>query len=189
MDRKENKERDIDSAFLNDDLKRNPFAVDENYFNQLQEDILAQIKLPQTNETGFTIPDNYQENLTQKLLSEVKLTALKQESSDLFAVPSYYFEAFDEKIISKTTSKKARIFTLSVVKYASAAIILLALSFGVYLNYQNTQTVNYKLSTIPDEEIVNYLKFHSDANDVNLIIENLDDVSTFENDLNQEISN
>ncbi|KHJ38500.1 hypothetical protein PBAC_12950 [Pedobacter glucosidilyticus] len=189
MDRKENKERDMDSAFLNDDLKRNPFAVDENYFNQLQEGILAQIKLPQTSETGFTMPDYYQENLTQKLLSEVKLAALKQESSDLFTVPSYYFEALDEKIISKTTSKKARIFTLSIVRYAPAAVLLLALSFGIYLNYQNTQTVDHKLSTIPDEEIVNYLKFHSDANDVNLIIENLDDVSTFESDISQEISN
>lgn len=189
MDREENKERDIDSAFLNDDLKRNPFVVDENYFNQLQEGILAQIKLPKATDVGFTTPEAYQENLTQQLLSEVKLLALKQESKDLFKVPENYFELLEEKTISKSTIKKTSIFTLNIIKYASAAVVLLALSFGIYLNYQHTQTVDHKLSTIPDEEIVNYLKFHSDANDVNLIIENLDDVSTFESDISQEISN
>jgi hypothetical protein len=188
MDKEENKEREMDSAFLNDHLKSNPFKVDENYFNQLQEGILAQIKLPKATDVGFTTPEAYQENLTQRLLSEVKLLALKQESKNLFKVPENYFDLLEEKTISQSVSKKVSIFTLSMVKYASAAVVLLALSFGIYLNYQNTQTVDHKLSTIPDEEIVNYLKFHSDANDVNLIIENLDDVSTFESDISQEIS-
>ncbi|WP_026903970.1 hypothetical protein [Pedobacter glucosidilyticus] len=188
MDREENKEREIDSTFLNDDLKRNPFTVDKNYFNQLQEGILAQIKLSAINKADFSIPETYQENLTQKLLSEVKLAGLKQESSDLFKVPTHYFEVLEEQIISRSVDKKTKIFKLNIIKYASAAVVLLAISFGIYLNYPDNQTVDHQLSTIPDEEIINYLKFHSDANDVNLMIENLDDVATFESDLYQDIN-
>ncbi|WP_443939944.1 hypothetical protein [Pedobacter sp. MW01-1-1] len=133
-----------DAPTLAEMAKRNPFIVPEGYFdaniNVIQTAIyLDEIRQNQT--TGFEVPENYFENLSERIETVVALAAVKPENS--FTVPENYFNTLEsrinERIAAVETKKEAKIIPLwrrSLVKYASAACVLLLSTFGFYY-YEN----------------------------------------------------
>lgn len=187
MNKEENMEREMDDSFLDKKFKANPFIVPDNYFNNLEEQILAISKIPfRDNKEDFKAPDGYFENLDTKIFSQVSLEKISKEND--FKVPTLYFEKLSTNILEKV-KKPAKVVRFSFMKYAAAASLLISITFGAYLYNLNNQTITKKLANIPDQEIADYLKLYTDANDVSLIIESTDDISLIEENLNRQISN
>lgn len=189
MKKEENMEREMDDSFLDKKFKENPFLVPDNYFENSEEQILAIAKLSSTKtEETFKVPERYFENMNAEILSQSNLNKASQENG--FNIPESYFDELSANILEKTIgNKQAKIIRFSFIKYAAAAVILIATTFGGYMYNQTNQTVTEKLSSIPDQEIADYLYYSTDAGDVSLIIESTDDISFIEEKLHRQISN
>ncbi|MFC5282704.1 hypothetical protein [Pedobacter alpinus] len=160
------------------------FIVPENYFEDLNNQIKSSINLSQLgiNSEGFTTPTNYFDSLQNDITSQISLLDIKNSNAG-FNTPNDYFEKSKTTILDKTLVKstnKSKIFNISFIRYAAAACILFATSVGVYMNIQHTNNVNYQLSKIADEDIENYLQSNVDANDLSLIIENLEEPNSLQ---------
>jgi len=189
MNKEENMEREMDDSFLDKKFKENSFLVPDNYFNNLEEQILAIAKLSSTETAeNFKVPKGYFEDMNAKILSQINVNKASQESG--FNVPESYFEELSANILEKTkVGKQVKMVRFSFIKYAAAAVVLIATTFGSYMYNQNNQTVTEKLSNIPDQEIADYLNYYTDAGDVTLIIESTDDFSSIEEKIDRQISN
>ena len=127
--------------------KKNPFAVPDGYFENVNGNIATAIfldKLKQeTNDQYFEVPQNYFGDLTERIETNISLSELPK-AGNTFAVPANYFETLQDRIterISTSEPKKAAkivpLWRRSIVKYASAACFILMASFGAYF-YQNS---------------------------------------------------
>lgn len=163
----------------NDALRRNPFIVPNGYFDDLSKKIQSEINLKENHtidQNPFSVPDGYFDQLSLKIQSQITVENLKGKSPDNgFSVPEKYFDSLQSGILDKirvenntsidhsiqVTPSKTAVFRLKKwTTYASAACILIALSIGGYLwKSQSLEEQYYSagFSTIPDEEIINYL--------------------------------
>ena len=174
-------------------LKREDgFVIPENYFKNLSEEIIKQIKVEDLagKKSDFQVPESYFETLENKIQSAILLEHRKdllRANHSGFAIPNEYFESNKTVIISKTRIEKSnfgKIISLKFIRYAAAACILLTASFGIYFNIQRTNNINYQLTKVSDDDIETYLKQNVEAADVPLIIENLEN-KPFSLDKNQ----
>jgi hypothetical protein len=193
MNKEENIDGELDESFLDNKLKENPFTIPTNYFDDLYEQTIAQKNLMDLDfkNKDFNVADNYFENSKNQILSKIILDDVLDNTSikEDFKVPTNYFNTLSNSILENTTKKpQAAIRKMHFFRYAAAVLILISSSLIIF-NYQNQNSVNHKLSTIPEEEIVDYLRLHSDAGDVSLIIENIDDVGLIEAQIGKEIKN
>lgn len=171
---------EMDDSFLQG-LKKNPFSVPDNYFEELQQHTLSITKIIDfKTEASFKVEEKYFDNLESQILAQINIP----ENTNSFTVPVDYFDTLSDKIKEKVKTQlpekqQTKIIKLSFIKYAAAAVILLATTFGVYnLNSKNTSedtVISNKLAEIPNQEIVDYLSTYSDTNDIILTIENDDD--------------
>lgn len=193
MNKEENIDGELDESFLDNKLKENQFAIPANYFDNLYMQTIAQKNLIdlKSNNQDFNVADDYFENSKNQILSKIILGEALEKSSikEDFKIPADYFSTLSNSILDKTTKKpQASIRKMNFFKYAAAVLILISSSL-ILFNYENQNSVNHKLSIIPEDEIVDYLRLHSDAGDVNLIIENIDDVGLIEAQISEEIRN
>lgn len=188
MNKEDNMEKEMDDSFLDEKFKANPFLVPDNYFNNLEAQILAVSKLPsEKTEENFKIPEGYFEDMNAKILSQIALSDTSRQND--FKVPDLYFKNLSANILAQTNiPNTTKVVKFSFVKYAAAAVLLIATTLGAYL-YNTNDTVSDKLANIPEQEIVDYLKFYTDANDVSFIIESTDDFSSLEENINRKIVN
>lgn len=173
-----------DAPLLGSIKNNEAFAVPENYFVNLSDQIKSRISLSEIdNRTiNFTTPDNYFETLTEVITSQIALVDIQHNNSG-FNTPNEYFENSKTAILAKTTGnavKRTKTIKLSFIRYAAAACILLSTSVGIYLNIKHNNNVAYQLSKIADEDIESYLQSHIDPNDLSLIIENLEETNKIE---------
>jgi len=189
MNKEENMEREMDDSFLDKRFKENPFLVPDNYFDNLEEQILAVSKLPaQKTAESFKAPEGYFEDMNAKILSQIAISGASAQNN--FEVPDQYFEDLSTKILEKTKKPAtAKVIKFSFVKYAAAAVLLIATTLGTYLYQTTNKNVSDKLANIPEQEIVDYLKFYTDPNDVSFIIESTDDFSFLEDNIDKQIVN
>jgi hypothetical protein len=122
-----------------------PFSVPENYFNELQSRINQSVfvdGLMQTENQGFTVPQNYFEELSTQIESRIAIEQIKSVvATDGFNTPTNYFENLQANILSKTTSttpktKVVRLWSSNLIKYASAACVIILAGSGLYFNEQ-----------------------------------------------------
>jgi hypothetical protein len=189
MNKEDNMEREMDDSFLDKRFKENPFLVPDNYFHNLEEQILAISKL-HAKETAesFKTPEGYFEDMNARILSQIAISGTSTQNN--FEVPDLYFENLSTTILEHTKkSGTAKVIKFSVVKYAAAAVLLIATTLGAYLYQTNNKNVTDKLANIPEQEIVDYLKFYTDPNDVSFIIESTDDFSFLEDNIDRQIVN
>src|SRR5690606_10318169 len=124
---------EMDDSFLQG-LKKNPFSVPDDYFSELAQNTLSITKIIDLKDAeSFTVSEGYFTNLENQILSQVNLSSNDND----FSVPPAYFEKLSQDILSKaeqqqTKKPKTQILKLSFVKYAAAAIILLATTLGIY---------------------------------------------------------
>lgn len=179
-----NSNGEMDGTFL-EGLKKNPFIVQENYFDHLHEQILSNLKLADLKDNNpFKVPEGYFLQAEEQILSQ---TNLPQETTSAFEVPENYFDNLQTKILSGIDGSKQKdnvrsIFNTNFIKYAAAVLVILSITLGLYFN-QEKVNVNNEIANIPDQEIIDYLNTYSDPSDMQFILENTNDLSSLEDQL------
>lgn len=161
-------------------VKKNPFSVPENYFNELEEQIKLRCALENVRSNDgdvFKVPANYFESLSVQIESRIAEHNIRSLApTDGFKVPEEYFDTLEKRILTKTLSdpKDVRGSIISIrsnwIKYAAAACITLVVGSLVIFDSQNN-SVESQLGRIPEQEMVSYLQMHSDMGDTPLIME------------------
>ena len=60
----------------------------------------------------------------------------------------------------------------SWIRYSAAASVVFVIGIFLYFN-SSSYVFNQQLSKVPDQDIINYLQFHSTVNDNQYLIENI----------------
>lgn len=117
--------------------KQHGFTVPENYFNELESDVISKKTtetFPDTN--GFSIPKNYFNALENELIERISEISLPKKVN-VGGVPEGYFESLEDSILGKIkeeeieeAKKEVKVISLSqrIRKYipvAAAASVLL----------------------------------------------------------------
>lgn len=164
--------------------RTNPFTVPLNYFENMQDQLQSRMAITESSGEGgntrFTVPDGYFDTLSDRIMSTVKAESFKKEMSETgFSIPDNYFVNLEESIIKKADalnaaqSKTVRRLIPAWMKYAAAACITAVTGSVIFFSQQNN-TLESKLSKIPENDIVTYLQAYSDTGDFPVIIENLE---------------
>lgn len=162
--------------------RKNPLTVPENYFNTLKGNILSRCLIEDArfnNEDEFTVPAGYFDSLPSQIQSRIAEETIRDLApADGFTVPEGYFSSLQQRILAKTETIEEPVETFikpiksNWIRYAAAACVTLVLGTALIFNSQNT-SFESQLSSIPDQEIINYLQVHSDMSDTPMIIESL----------------
>lgn len=112
-------------------------------------------KIKNIKNSGFKVPQNYFEDMEDFLLSEIKLK--KTSATSGFAVPEKYFNTLEHRIISTVQDqKKFKIITLfswRKVAYVGTIAASLIIMFNIFFNDSKKLTVE----TIKTASIENYI--------------------------------
>lgn len=172
--------------------KKNPFNVPDGYFDSMQQQISSRIAIESVSssdsKSSLTVPEGYFDTLEDQIMSSIRMEKLKESAEDGgFTVPENYFDSLNDAIKLKAgfaKSKDAKVRTLvpSWLKYAAAACIMISASTGFYL-FQKSGSIDKQLAYIPDEAIVNYLLVNSDAGDMPIIIDNINNTADISSEL------
>ena len=160
----------------------NRLTVPEDYFNTLKANIVSRCLIEDArfeNEEEFSVPSNYFDTLPAQIESRIaEETIRKFVSSDGFTVPEGYFSSLQQRILARTASTEKPVGTIikpikrNWLKYAAAACVTLVLGSVLVFNSREN-SFEAQLSSIPDQEIINYLQVHSDMSDTPMIMESL----------------
>jgi len=87
----------------------NPFAVPDNYFENLKENISARVRIePILSQNKFEVPDGYFDTLEERIASATRLDKLREEMpSDGFNVPADYFDSLSENLQTRIAIEQA----------------------------------------------------------------------------------
>lgn len=87
---------------LPDSLRVNPFDVPKDYFKDLNESLIAQVKLESSTKENLAVPVGYFEELQQNILSKIAEEKLKDQiKTDGFSHPNEYFSSLQNNILVK----------------------------------------------------------------------------------------
>ena len=153
------------------------FEVPKDYFSHLEGQIMSQVKLVSLpKEEVFDIPKGYFEHLQERVESRIFEERLKDLSPTTgFQIPEGYFDNLTQEISAKTTSATGSrpVRQLSIqrwIQYAAAACVAFVLGLGSYnAIVEQPDTIHVataSLTSIPEDEIINYLAFSSDSEDI-----------------------
>ncbi len=157
------------------------FAVPSDYFERLEESITAKIAEQQlktiVSESGFSVPEDYFSNREALLLADQKIRGTVREPG--FNVPEHYFDTLQDRITDQTSRGAAipirKISRPKWVVYAAAASIALVMGvIGIFGLVDDGSETASLLSSVSDQEILNYLELYGTANDMIYISEHLD---------------
>lgn len=178
---------EMDGTFL-ESLKTNPFLVKSDYFDNLHAQILSNVRLADLKKDDvFKTPADYFQQLEEQVLSQA---TLPRKDSQTFGVPNNYFENLESNILAaiknpKEDKKIRSIFSQHIFRYAAAILFICTIGLAFYLGINTKKTnINHEIAKLPDQEIIDYLNTYSDSNDMQFILENTDDLSTLENQIN-----
>jgi hypothetical protein len=75
----------------------------------------------------------------------------------------------------------------SWIRYSAAASVVFVIGIFFYFN-SSSYIFNQQLSKVPDQDIINYLQFHSTVNDTQFLIDNIteDGLQQVSNDVSDE---
>ena len=159
--------------------------IPKGYFEDLSDKILAQTRIenavPREN---FVVPANYFESLSGRIQNKIFEDKLKKQvSNDGFVIPEGYTQVLQDKIIVRTVEKARqhtpvrRLHFNKWVSYVAAACIAVIVGIasynGIYNKTQGSANESH-LSSIPDDEIINYLSALNDSDDILYVIECID---------------
>jgi len=109
----------------------------------------------------FAVPENYFEQLNQDIQTRVAVERLKAlQISGGFIVPEHYFEQLHTKITSKiqeTAVQQPKVFRLwqsDIMKYATAACFILVAALGLYINNQQSSPVTPAETALSYDQIL-----------------------------------
>jgi hypothetical protein len=127
--------------------KVNPFAVPEQYFDDLSERICASVfvddLMAKTGVLEGDVPEGYFAQLQEEITAKITLESLNLPKQEGFAVPEGYFSKINESILNKVTQGEAstpkarKLWPNRMTQYAAAACLVLISGIAVYLNQDN----------------------------------------------------
>lgn len=160
--------------------RENPFTVPSAYFESLNENLNTLAKLENArfeNEDEFNLPENYFNQLAGRIEDRIAIDTIQNLApADGFKVPDAYFSSLAERINSRIDEKQApaklKEMFPSWIRYSAAASVVLMIGIFFYFN-SSSYVFNKQLSKVPDQDIINYLQFHSTVNDNQYLIEHI----------------
>lgn len=160
--------------------RENPFTVPSAYFESLNENLNTLAKLENArfeNEDEFNLPENYFNQLAGRIEDRIAIDTIQNLApADGFKVPDAYFGSLAERINSRIDEKQApaklKEMFPSWIRYSAAASVVLMIGIFFYFN-SSSYVFNKQLSKVPDQDIINYLQFHSTVNDNQYLIEHI----------------
>jgi len=160
--------------------RENPFAVPSAYFESLNENLNTLAKLESArfeNEDEFNLPENYFKQLAGRIEDRIAIDTIQNLAPEQgFKVPDSYFTSLAERINSRIEEKKApaklKNMFPSWIRYSAAASVVFVIGIFFYFN-SSSYVFNQQLSKVPDQDIINYLQFHSTVNDNQYLIEHI----------------
>ena len=144
--------------------KVNPFAVPEQYFDDLTERICASVFVEELKADAGVfeadVPEGYFESLQDEITAKITLDALNLPKQEGFAVPQRYFDKINDNILSKvsgseaSTPKVRKLWPNRMTRYAAAACLVLISGFAIYMNqdslFDSTRESNTTVSVTED---------------------------------------
>lgn len=160
--------------------RENPFTVPSAYFESLNENLNTLTKLERVrfeNEDEFNLPENYFNQLAGRIEDRIAIDTIQNLApADGFKVPDSYFSSLTERINSRIDEKQApaklKNMFPSWIRYSAAASVVFVIGIFFYFN-SSSYVFNQQLSKVPDQDIINYLQFHSTVNDNQYLIEHI----------------
>jgi hypothetical protein len=160
--------------------RENPFSVPSAYFESLNENLNILAKLESVrfeNEDEYNLPENYFNQLAGRIEDRITIDTIQNLApADGFKVPDSYFSSLTERINSRIEEKKApaklKNMFPSWIRYSAAASVVFVIGIFFYFN-SSSYVFNQQLSKVPDQDIINYLQFHTTVNDNQYLIEHV----------------
>jgi hypothetical protein len=178
----------------------NLYSVPSSYFDSLADSILCLIRLTDVRSINpYSVPDGYFDTLADSITAKIELTSANEiydelsqiapllntvNKTNVFSVPTNYFENFSISAIEKSAVKVIP-FGNSIrnwVTYAAAASVLFIVTSTAYLyvsthNLHNEEnlTVEQRLAQLNDQEIINYLNENEEITSGNIIPASVED--------------
>jgi hypothetical protein len=91
--------------------QNNPFTVPEGYFDELEQQIMASVKLEEIKKTdpaqGFTVPENYFDELANNITARIKIEEALDKEANGLTVPENYFEELANNIQARIHVEEA----------------------------------------------------------------------------------
>jgi hypothetical protein len=153
--------------------KVNVYKVYDNYFAEMQNEVLAAIN----NGNEFAVPVGYFENLSATILQKVKANDVAEElqnisatvasigNENVYTAPQNYFEKIQYTATEKQTGKLVPIKNSSakIVRLAAAAVVTGLLGFGIFTFVQKNNANTETAALIKEgEKIINTKSFDAD---------------------------
>lgn len=182
-------EEDIDIQIKQDHLRELvptlDYEVPSDYFSTTEQEIFSKIYQSNIDDIvgkndGFQVPENYFETSQSEIEAIAKIDSIKK---DFFSVPQAYFDKLNKNILDKTISKQESASNIVELprtfhwkKYAAAAAVTLIVGVGAYFGIQNANnnstdylaanTAEPNFENLSDDEIINYLAYVSEGEDL-----------------------
>ena len=203
------------SPLLAEMSNKNIFSIPQGYFETLSENIVEILKselIINTKATPFNIPKGYFDNLSALILDKITIDDAEQEiklhspllfnikQAQTYNVPVEYFNELPINLLKKAKASTVKVINIStfrkIFKYAAAAVIVGAISLGVYkyadtsnknllVSYatltpsiekgkrMNDQQFNEELNILSNKDISTYLEKNGSEDDIALIMPDL----------------
>ncbi len=175
--------------------KENPFSVPSAYFETLNENLNSLAILENArfeNEEEFKLPENYFNELTDRIEDRIATETIQYlAAGNGLKIQDSYFDDLADRINNKlgetNAPGKRKVMFQSWIRYSAAASLVFVIGISLYFN-SSSYVFKQQLSKVPDQDIINYLQFHSTVNDNQYLIDNITEegLEQVSNDVSEE---
>jgi hypothetical protein len=178
---KKEKPHKIIPTLSENSLKKTGFALPENYFETVEDNVIAALKTEnlknKINTKVFTTPENYFDSIEDIVLAKLKAEAIQEKNS---GIPKNYFDTLEDKVIGKV-KKEPKVISLKKGFSKFIAPIAIAASLLLIFTLTNTQK-SITFESLAASDIENWIE------NGNIDIDALNIVSMYPNiELNDDI--
>lgn len=184
--------------------KSNVWAVPENYWLTLNEDILNKINsiaadeidLARISKVGaFTTPENYFEPLADLILDKVKYTSLPSRAQASFTTPNNYFENLESQLFTKikedTAKAPKKIIFVQWRRIAVAAVLTGVIFSAIWFLRNNNTPIGVSAvapTAMNEQQVQEYVQEQATEADIQNMVEASEQENIQEEDLQKLLS-
>ncbi len=127
-------------------LKKTGFEIPENYFESIEDAIIAELKAKTLLEKGtketFKTPENYFDSIEEIVISKLKAEVIQNNTET--TIPRDYFDTLEDQVLSKIKTTPKVIFLKSKFIKFLAPIAIAASLLLVFVLNNNSTTVTFE---------------------------------------------
>lgn len=156
--------------------KGSGFQVPENYFDSIEDDVMAEIKsknlTKQTNAANFKTPNNYFDSLEDLVITKLKAETFKTDENTV--IPKNYFDNLEENVLSKL-KPKSKIITLKKIAKYVAPLAIAASFLLIFILNNNSQNISFEsIASSEIEEFIENGSINFDAESLTLVFPDIE---------------